>query len=118
GAGRALRHRQRFRPLLGYGPDSRRGDCVMASTGRRVLRATRILTPLVMFAGALFLLASPAGAVDLTSPGETLADAPQKAVTQATGVQPAAPDPGTPTDNMPACATVGDETDPIKCLPI
>ncbi|MDN5821457.1 MAG: type IV secretion system protein, partial [Brachybacterium sp.] len=85
---------------------------------RRILPATRILAPLTMLAGLLMLMTSPAGAVDLTSPGKTLADAPAEAITQAAGVQPAAQDPGTPTDSTPACATVGDETDPIKCLPI
>lgn len=86
---------------------------------RRIVPATRILAPLAMLAGLLMLITtSPAGAVDLTSPGKTLADAPAEAITQTAGVQPAVQDSGAPVDNAPACATVGDETDPIKCLPI
>lgn len=86
---------------------------------RRIVPATRILAPLAMLAGLLMLITtSPAVAVDLTSPGKTLADAPAEAITQTAGVQPAVQDPGAPVDNAPVCATVGDETDPIKCLPI
>ena len=56
--------------------------------------------------------------MDLTAPGQTLHKAPQAAITQATGVQPAILDPGAPVDNMPACASVDGEKDPIQCLPI
>ena len=90
----------------------------MQPTSRRILRVMRILAPLAMLAGVVTLMASPAGATNLTAPGQTLADAPAQAITQATGAQPAVQDPGAPVDNTPACASADGETDPIKCLPI
>lgn len=90
----------------------------MQTTGSLSSRVMRLLAPLAMLAGIFTFLASPAGAMDLTAPGQTLHDAPQAAIAQATGVQPAILDPGAPVDNMPPCASVDGEKDPIQCLPI
>src|SRR5690625_4866293 len=90
----------------------------MQTTGPLSSRVMRVLAPLAMLAGVFTFLASPAGAMDLTAPGQTLHKAPQAAITQATGVQPTILDPGAPVDNMPACASVGGGKDPIRCLPI
>src|SRR5699024_2486696 len=93
----------------------------MLPTGRRVLRVTRILAPLAMLVGALVLMISPtAGPMNLTAPGETLEAAPQEALVQATGAQPAERDPDVPAYGVPtpACASASGEKDPIKCLPI
>ncbi|WP_394217015.1 Yip1 family protein [Brachybacterium vulturis] len=77
-----------------------------------------ILAPLAMMIGTFALLLGPAYGDDLTAPGETITSAPQDAILQATGVQPAVLDRGAAVDNMPACASVGGGEDPIKCLPI
>lgn len=90
----------------------------MPKLGPRLRRAARVVAPLVMLAGTITFLASPAGAMDMTTPGQTLHEAPPMAITRATGIQPATLDPGTSVDNTPACATVDGETDPIQCLPI
>src|SRR5690625_1360991 len=90
----------------------------MQTTRSLSSRVMRVLAPLAMLAGMFTFLASPAEAMDLTAPGQTLHEAPQAAITQATGVQPTILDPGAPVDNMPACASVGGGKDPIRCLPI
>lgn len=77
----------------------------------------RVLGPIVLLAAAFSFLFAPANALDLTSPGQQLEAAPRDAVVQAVGA-PAVVDRGGVEDSMPSCATVGGETDPIKCLPI
>ncbi|SLN03182.1 antifreeze glycoprotein [Corynebacterium xerosis] len=90
----------------------------MPTTTHRPRAWARILAPLAMMIGTFSLLLGPAYGDDLTAPGETITSAPQTAILQAAGVQPAVLDRGAPVDNMPACASVGGGEDPIKCLPI
>lgn len=90
----------------------------MPTTTHRPRAWARILAPLAMMIGAFALVLGPAYGDDLTAPGETITSAPQTAILQAAGVQPAVLDRGAPVDNMPACASVGGGEDPIKCLPI
>jgi hypothetical protein len=78
----------------------------------------RILAPIAMMIGAFALLLSPAYGDDLTAPGETITSAPQTAILQAVGAEPALQDSGGTVDQMPACASIGGRDDPIKCLPI
>ncbi|UQN30479.1 hypothetical protein [Brachybacterium kimchii] len=88
----------------------------MDRTGRLPAWILKILFPLAVILGASAFALSPASASSLTSPGEAIS--PQSMVAQAVGIQPAALDRGGAEDNMPACARVDGETDPIKCLPI
>lgn len=90
----------------------------MPTTKHRPLSWARILAPLAMMIGAFALLLGPAYGDDLTAPGETITSAPQTAIFQAAGIQPAVLDRGAAVDNMPACASAGGGVDPIKCLPI
>ncbi|MCG7308300.1 hypothetical protein [Brachybacterium sp. ACRRE] len=76
----------------------------------------KLLLPLAVILGASAFALSPANGASLTSAGDAIS--PQNVVAQAVGIQPAALDRGGAEDNMPPCARVDGETDPIKCLPI
>jgi len=90
----------------------------MSTTSNRKRAWARILAPLALMIGVFTLLLSPAHGTDLTAPGETITTAPQAAILQAAGAQPAIQDRGGISDPMPACASTGGGEDPIKCLPI
>lgn len=85
-------------------------------TRHRVKAWARVLGPIAILAAAFTFLLSPANALDLTSPGQSLEAAPGETVAQAVGAQGGVDRPDT--GSVPACATVAGETDPIKCLPI
>lgn len=78
----------------------------------------RILVPIALLIATFTLLLTPAYGVALTGPGESVTAAPQDAILQAAGVQPALQERGGIENQMPACANAGGGEDPINCLPI